>query len=203
MLVPGHRLSPIPSWHPSLICVPTGYTLCCRQEEALLTTLSAALMLGRWRDKSPSGPLLPAFLSDQFTLCSSCGWQVAEHILLWTLVDEKFYSVLRPNIRASGLALGTSASGFIAISTFELRPCSNQIGKVGIRNGILDLRKLKPQGVTKQELRPMVTTVCGTAGFPFSSFGSWSRALSNRPVFSTCHEWRAQIWCPDWTLSSE
>lgn len=131
--LPDTFLTPFPHLRPHWIHTVSP------QEEALLTTLSAALTLGQWRDKSPSGPLLPAFLSAQFTLCSSCGWQVAEHILLRTLVDEQFCSVLRPNIRAGGLALGTSASVFTAKSTYELRTCSNQTGKVGIRNRILDL----------------------------------------------------------------
>lgn len=45
-------LTLISSQHPSLICIPMGYTLCHEQEEVLLTMLSAALMLGWGKDES-------------------------------------------------------------------------------------------------------------------------------------------------------
>lgn len=71
MVAPGHQLSLIHSWHPSLICVPTGYTVCRRQEEALLTTLSSSTDAGPVEGQVSKRASPPCFL-----LCSG-------HALLW------------------------------------------------------------------------------------------------------------------------
>lgn len=67
--------------------------------------------------------------------------------------------MLWPNIRASGLGPCYFREWFLSINSFDLHTCSNETGKVGIRICNIELRQLKLQGVTEQELRPVVTTV--------------------------------------------
>lgn len=141
MFVPGYWLFLISSQHLSLICIPTRYTLCHRQEEMLLTTLSVALMLGWGKDKSGGWPILISFLSAYFTLGSSCSWQESEHILFATFSWRlQICFVLQPSIRARRVALCDFPSGFISIISFDLHTY-NQIGKAGIRMLILEMRK--------------------------------------------------------------
>lgn len=160
MTLPSTFPTPCPHLRPHWIHTP-----CHRQEEAPLTTPSAALTPGWW--ESRSWPLLSVLLTAPVVAgrplrasSRDLGSTTGDCILCYTAQRQGRWDGLWTS--ASGFLIHTLISPAYSLSSDRKDRCQDPRPRV---------RKMKPQGATKPELRPVVTTVCGRAGFQCSSFG--------------------------------